>query len=605
MFNVMDYGANPNDSCPDDQAIQAAINALENAPNDAGATDMPTVLCFPLPTVAPSATSNCPGGTDKGAVGAYLITHSLSITNRMNIHVVAPSRASLNHNGGTTLATRSALLKWFGTASTDATNPTPVLLFDTVENSTIDNISVDCGGQPTGYTVGLAFGANNGAASNAKYITANAVDANYCSIGIRLGNPPGNSSADAGSPDDSADIFVNSQVNYNDWAGVFVSSGNARVNFTSLSANNNGSRPVACNNSQLPVGCAQGANVFQVGGQLTLVSYMSAASVNTQPYPPCICSTLPCTCASRGADIVSNGNALNINGAESEVPGLFMLAANMTSESYIAGVRHFAPGMTTMNTAWSMEWGGPAALVLSGSRLFGSVVADSGNNAHVVDLGTQFETALNPSAGFIGAQVTAGAYFGAGGSSTIPSNLVGLTLNQPTNGVVSSYPFSHPLTVYSANLSGGLVRATTDNDYVLTEMLNSGGATGYSLLSNVYFDGANFRSIAANVPVAQFTLSGGPNPAMYFFGAPTPTAANQVVTFSTNAFSVTQVGTGGSVVYAAQFGTHTQAWYTAPPNAGTWTQGDIVYNSAAAAGQPMGWMCTGSSPLTWRAMPNL
>ena len=44
----------------------------------------------------------------------------------------------------------------------------------------------------------------------------------------------------------------------------------------------------------------------------------------------------------------------------------------------------------------------------------------------------------------------------------------------------------------------------------------------------------------------------------------------------------------------------------AAPVAGTWTQGDIVFNSAATVGQPIGFQCTVSgSPGTWVAMANL
>jgi hypothetical protein len=44
----------------------------------------------------------------------------------------------------------------------------------------------------------------------------------------------------------------------------------------------------------------------------------------------------------------------------------------------------------------------------------------------------------------------------------------------------------------------------------------------------------------------------------------------------------------------------------AAPVAGTWTQGDIVFNSAATVGQPIGFQCTVSgTPGTWVAMANL
>jgi len=45
---------------------------------------------------------------------------------------------------------------------------------------------------------------------------------------------------------------------------------------------------------------------------------------------------------------------------------------------------------------------------------------------------------------------------------------------------------------------------------------------------------------------------------------------------------------------------------TAAPATGTWTQGDITWNTAVAVGQPQGWRCTVSgTPGTWVAMPVL
>ena len=45
---------------------------------------------------------------------------------------------------------------------------------------------------------------------------------------------------------------------------------------------------------------------------------------------------------------------------------------------------------------------------------------------------------------------------------------------------------------------------------------------------------------------------------------------------------------------------------TAAPAAGTWSQGDICYNTGAAAGGAPGWVCTSAgSPGTWKAMANL
>ena len=44
----------------------------------------------------------------------------------------------------------------------------------------------------------------------------------------------------------------------------------------------------------------------------------------------------------------------------------------------------------------------------------------------------------------------------------------------------------------------------------------------------------------------------------------------------------------------------------AAPVAGTWAVGDIVWNTAPAAGGAPGWVCTtAGTPGTWKAMANL
>lgn len=47
-------------------------------------------------------------------------------------------------------------------------------------------------------------------------------------------------------------------------------------------------------------------------------------------------------------------------------------------------------------------------------------------------------------------------------------------------------------------------------------------------------------------------------------------------------------------------------WGAAAPSSGTWTRGDVVFNSSATSGGAAGWMCVASgTPGTWKAMANL
>ncbi len=51
---------------------------------------------------------------------------------------------------------------------------------------------------------------------------------------------------------------------------------------------------------------------------------------------------------------------------------------------------------------------------------------------------------------------------------------------------------------------------------------------------------------------------------------------------------------------------HRITWGTEAPSDGTWTRGDICWNSEPAAGSPPGWICIdGGSPGVWKAMAPL
>jgi hypothetical protein len=55
-----------------------------------------------------------------------------------------------------------------------------------------------------------------------------------------------------------------------------------------------------------------------------------------------------------------------------------------------------------------------------------------------------------------------------------------------------------------------------------------------------------------------------------------------------------------------KFNGHRMEWAAAIPVAGTWAQGDVVWNTGAAGGAAPGWVCTvAGTPGTWKAMANL
>jgi hypothetical protein len=54
----------------------------------------------------------------------------------------------------------------------------------------------------------------------------------------------------------------------------------------------------------------------------------------------------------------------------------------------------------------------------------------------------------------------------------------------------------------------------------------------------------------------------------------------------------------GAVVQAFRQHAPPPVWRAAPPTFGPFRPGDLVWNSAAAAGEPAGWLCQGE-PCTW------
>ena len=55
-----------------------------------------------------------------------------------------------------------------------------------------------------------------------------------------------------------------------------------------------------------------------------------------------------------------------------------------------------------------------------------------------------------------------------------------------------------------------------------------------------------------------------------------------------------------------QIGSNHITFGSAPPATGTWAQGDVTFNTGAAAGTPAGWSCSAAgTPGTWKAWANL
>lgn len=66
------------------------------------------------------------------------------------------------------------------------------------------------------------------------------------------------------------------------------------------------------------------------------------------------------------------------------------------------------------------------------------------------------------------------------------------------------------------------------------------------------------------------------------------------------------LGTSMDLVPALQLGTNLIAYGSAAPAVGTWSVGDVVWNTGVVAGGSPGWVCTtAGTPGTWKAMANV
>lgn len=472
----------------------------------------------------------------------YRISGTIDLTEIWDVKVLAASRYAHQRQAVPDVDTDYALFHWFGAPGG------VMMLLDYSFGVTLENLSFN-GRNVAG--VGLALSRTNTQASSVKYVRVVGCDAKYCDVGVRVGDYAANG------PDDVPISLEDCHLINNASNGLKVASGNAHVHARNLFCVNNGTAPTG----------TRGANVWLVAGELFLDAYASDGGP-------------------RDADVWADSGGLRVFGAWSDVAaGPFVSAAAMTSACVLAGVKHFDAAMTPANTPYSVVWGGPIPLVLMGCHLYNSVQVNSGNATHVVDLGTRFVAA---GATFLGDIVTSlNGYVGiAGWESGV--NEARLAVGRPhRTDVGGNVPFS---------LWGGSQRpyaVASSPGYAVTRMVLDGGAEW--LLGNLYYDGTNYKSIAAG---PAWAIERSRDTQRLYAGLVTgadPTAAGQTVTL-TERYVVerrdakTVAGGDGQRL----------GWGTAAPAAGTWARGDVVFNAAAAAGVNLGWVCaTAGTPGTW------
>jgi hypothetical protein len=482
----------------------------------------------------------------------YKITGTLDFTEIWNVRVYCPSRYNNQRQTVVNTDTDYALLHWYGPTNT------PMIVCDYSFGDTFENISVN--GRNIAGVVGFSLSKAATQNSSVKFLTLRECDAKYCDVGIRIGD------FGANGPDNAPINIYNSALTGNKSVGLSVNSGNNGVNAYGLVCMGNGNTPAL----------VKGANVRLISGELSLYGYIGAGNGTAGP---------------QDGDIFQDSGGLRVESAWSDVEsGMFLNSQGATSASHLSGVRHYAGAMTSGNTPKSIHWQGPQPLVLSSCYLFNSVEVVSGNTGHCIDIGTQFATA---GAGFIGDMATTYRGVISIGKNGQNEARVAIGGNPP-----STVGQSCPLTVYSGTQDTGQVRIA--GSLAVTEKLDA-ATNSYELLGNCYFDNGTglYKSVAAG-QVWKMRLEKSMLSWLYGNDAAGPAAT---VTFGNEVFATSAWYNGFS------FGTggQRQAWNSGiAPTTSAWSQGDIVWNSAANGSRFSGYQCTASgTPGTWRPIGSL
>lgn len=135
----------------------------------------------------------------------------------------------------------------------------------------------------------------------------------------------------------------------------------------------------------------------------------------------------------------------------------------------------------------------------------------------------------------------------------------------------------------------------------------SSNGSGYSIFGDAYDTFANAQTLRDGFVVASYTAgaAAGEHLHCHFYGGNNAAGLLKI--------DVAYVGcTFGSqglllAANAPQLLTPKNiGWRSAAPTTGTWQQGDIIYNTAPAAGGTIGWVCTAAgTPGTWKTFGNI
>ncbi|MEK7153144.1 MAG: hypothetical protein AAB834_04300, partial [Patescibacteria group bacterium] len=358
-----------------------------------------------------------------------------------------------------------------------------------------------------------------------------------------------------------------------------VNSGNAVVNIYGATLWDNGLAPSTGH---------VGANIEHNAGQLLIYGYIGVG------HP-------------KKADIFVGAGGIQVYGAWSETWSPFIDAqGGIGQTSVVTGIRHYSADMNDTNTPKSIVWSSANTLDLDGV-FFGNIEVNAGNNSIVIDNGVSFMThssgmiptftgtAIANQLGYVG--MPRGAQRGR------------LVAGRPPRTDLSSSMSSAPgLEITGREQEGSAAFCTADSNGDGCGMLAYQRAVaGWNLYGNAYFEGGILKSIKAG-PMSWLRAMGGtasagqPNLTFSYGSATAPGQPFQ----GTTLWQMLYLSDGNGVNPTERIGGNSVHWSWTAPTAGTWSRGDVVYNSSATAGGPMGWMCVqAGTPGIWKAMGNL
>ena len=521
-LNVKQLGAYGDGTHDDTIPIQTAINKIKHEYYDKNGGK----IVFPVPSKF------------------YKITESIDLTEMWNISVEAEAPYNFQRQSPADIDNDYKLIHWYGS------NNTPMIILDYSFSSDLKNISLNgrniasCGFQVHPTAVQTAGN---------KFINFYNCLAKYCTIGYDIGET-------TQATDDCPISLYSCYAMKNSDCGFKINSGNDSVKFFGGMATNNGESPIG----------DYGTNIYLVSGEVGFFGFTTDG--------------LPTT-----ADIKLTGGGLSLYDFWSDITqGLLLSATGGSSikRCVLNSVRHFDSNMTNENTPKSIEYNGKAPLVLEGCYLYNNVEVNSGNQAHIIDIGTHF---IYSSATFTGTAVN--EQHGLISIGTTGQNEARLSVGKPAR---SDGGGNKPSTFWGFN-NKPLAVKTTEN-FTITEDIVEGGKI-YEIIGNAYNDNGTYKSIKAG-ETYRFLIANG---RYSLYTGTTATGANETITFTAlSGFAAAEGSPNGNPAIALK--TRRINYETSAPASGSHTQGDIVFNQGATAGGVVGWICVSSgSPGTWKS----